>query len=63
MIFVCINYIPVNRKVYYGEYKCSGPGANLTGRVRWARMLTDEEAKPFIGTYYVEGDTWLIAPN
>ncbi|PON42047.1 Pectinesterase, Tyr active site [Trema orientale] len=48
--------------VYYGEYKCSGPGANLTGRVQWARMLTDEEAKPFIGTYYVAGDTWLIAP-
>ncbi|XP_065625188.1 probable pectinesterase 53 [Quercus suber] len=48
--------------VYYGEYKCSGPGANLTGRVPWARMLTDEEAKPFIGTYYVEGDSWLIRP-
>ncbi|KAK9281124.1 hypothetical protein L1049_004017 [Liquidambar formosana] len=48
--------------VYYGEYKCTGPGANLTGRVGWARVLTDEEAKPFIGTYYVEGDTWLISP-
>ncbi|XVF32934.1 hypothetical protein REPUB_Repub17cG0125600 [Reevesia pubescens] len=49
--------------VYYGEYKCSGPGANFTGRVQWARILTDEEAQPFIGTYYVEGDTWLINPN
>ncbi|KAF3967114.1 hypothetical protein ACB098_10G067000 [Castanea mollissima] len=49
--------------LYYGEYKCSGPGANLTGRVPWARMLTDEEAKPFIGTYYVEGDSWLITPH
>ncbi|KAM6558822.1 hypothetical protein CsatA_028061 [Cannabis sativa] len=49
-----------DQKVYYGEYKCSGPGANLAGRVRWARMLTDEEAKPFIGTYYVQGDNWLI---
>ncbi|XP_059440036.1 probable pectinesterase 53 isoform X1 [Corylus avellana] len=47
-------------KVYYGEYKCSGPGANFTGRVPWARMLGDEEAKPFIGTHYVEGDSWLI---
>ncbi|KAJ6319999.1 hypothetical protein OIU78_015402 [Salix suchowensis] len=49
-------------RVYYGEYKCSGPGANLTGRVTWARVLTDEEAGPFIGAYYVEGDTWLISP-
>ncbi|GLT38103.1 hypothetical protein SLA2020_123700 [Shorea laevis] len=49
-------------RVYYGEYKCSGPGANLTGRVPWARVLTDEEARPFIGTYYVEGETWLINP-
>ncbi|KAI5565029.1 hypothetical protein BDE02_14G097500 [Populus trichocarpa] len=49
-------------RVYYGEYKCTGPGANLTGRVAWARVLTDEEARPFIGTYYVEGDTWLISP-
>ncbi|KAL1293815.1 hypothetical protein HN51_054454 [Arachis hypogaea] len=49
-------------RVYYGEYKCSGPGANLTGRVPWARMLTDEEAKPFIGIQFIEGDSWLISP-
>ncbi|OIW07040.1 hypothetical protein TanjilG_02674 [Lupinus angustifolius] len=48
--------------VYYGEYKCSGPGANLTGRVPWARMLSDEEAKPFVGINFIEGDTWLIRP-
>lgn len=49
-------------RVYYGEYKSSGPGANLTGRVPWARILTDEEAEPFLGTYYVGGDTWLVNP-
>ncbi|KAJ0111065.1 hypothetical protein Patl1_00835 [Pistacia atlantica] len=49
-------------RVFYGEYKCSGPGANFTGRVPWARILTDEEAQPFIGTHYVDGDTWLITP-
>ncbi|KAK7392210.1 hypothetical protein VNO78_20640 [Psophocarpus tetragonolobus] len=47
-------------RVYYGEYKCSGPGANLAGRVPWARVLTDEEAKPFIGIQFIEGGTWLI---
>ncbi|XP_022890493.1 probable pectinesterase 53 [Olea europaea var. sylvestris] len=49
-------------RVYYGEYKCSGPGANSTGRVAWARSLTDEEALPFIGTYYIDGDAWLLSP-
>ncbi|XP_045807752.1 probable pectinesterase 53 isoform X2 [Trifolium pratense] len=48
--------------VYYGEYKCSGPGSNFTGRVPWARLLTDEEAQPFIGIHFIEGDTWLISP-
>lgn len=49
-------------RVFYGEYKCSGPGANFTRRVRWERILTDEEAKPFIDTYYVDADTWLVPP-
>ncbi|KAK2649736.1 hypothetical protein Ddye_017225 [Dipteronia dyeriana] len=48
--------------VFYGEYKCRGPGANLTGSVPWARILTDEEAMTFIGTYYVDGDSWLTSP-
>ncbi|KAJ0986359.1 hypothetical protein J5N97_004715 [Dioscorea zingiberensis] len=34
--------------VFYGQYKCIGPGANYAGRVAWSRELTDEEAKPFI---------------
>ncbi|XP_054800462.1 probable pectinesterase 53 [Prosopis cineraria] len=51
-------------RVYYGEYRCSGPGANLTGRVAWAHILTDQEAQPFLGTHYIEGDTWLVPlPN
>ncbi|KAM7490710.1 hypothetical protein LguiA_033631 [Lonicera macranthoides] len=49
-------------RVYYGEYKCSGPGGNSSGRVPWALALTDKEAHPFIGTYYVYGDTWLLKP-
>ncbi|MQL72548.1 hypothetical protein Taro_004901 [Colocasia esculenta] len=49
--------------VFYGEYNCSGPGADWTGRVHWAHLLTEEEAQPFLGTYYVEGDTWLLNPT
>ncbi|CAI0469821.1 unnamed protein product, partial [Linum tenue] len=51
-----------DRRVFYGEYKCSGPGADVTERVPWARILSDEEAQPFLGTYYVDGDEWLVDP-
>jgi len=32
---------------YYAEYKSTGPGANPKKRVKWAKQLTDEEAKEF----------------
>jgi pectinesterase len=31
----------------YAEYKSSGPGANPAARVKWAKQLTEEEAKRF----------------
>ncbi|KAK2391967.1 putative pectinesterase [Trifolium repens] len=49
--------------VYYGEYKCSGPGSNLAGRPPWVHRLTDQEAKEFIGTQFIYGDTWIISPS
>ncbi|XXG53899.1 hypothetical protein AAC387_Pa03g1916 [Persea americana] len=49
--------------VYYGEYRCGGPGANATGRVNWARQLTDEEAQPFLGSYFVDAEHWLVLPQ
>ncbi|GMN52255.1 hypothetical protein TIFTF001_021398 [Ficus carica] len=55
--------LPRGRSDWGDQKRDSGPGANMTGRVAWARILTDEEAQPFIGTYYVKGDTWLISPN
>ncbi|KAK2998084.1 hypothetical protein RJ639_024847 [Escallonia herrerae] len=48
---------PFTSRVYYGEYMCTGPGANLSGRVSWVQVLTEEEAKPFMGTYYIDGET------
>ncbi|CAN6467254.1 unnamed protein product [Victoria cruziana] len=47
--------------VYYGEYKCSGPGANMTERVHWIRSLSFEEALPFLGTHFIDGQKWLWA--
>ena len=47
------------RTVFYGQYKCTGPGANYAGRVQWSRELTDEEAKPFISLDFIDGLQWL----
>ncbi|KAG5030130.1 putative pectinesterase 53 [Glycine soja] len=45
--------------VFYGQYKCTGPGASYAGRVSWSRELTDEEAKPFISLSYIDGSEWI----
>ncbi|XP_062220901.1 probable pectinesterase 53 isoform X2 [Phragmites australis] len=45
--------------VFYGQYKCTGPGASFAGRVAWSRELTDEEAKPFISLSFIDGTEWV----
>ncbi|CAL5396935.1 unnamed protein product [Camellia sinensis] len=45
--------------VFYGQYKCTGPGANFAGRVSWSRELTDEEAKPFVSLGFIDGSEWI----
>ncbi|EOY30630.1 Pectin lyase-like superfamily protein isoform 1 [Theobroma cacao] len=45
--------------VFYGQYKCTGPGSNFAGRVSWSRELTDEEAKPFISLGFIDGSEWI----
>ncbi|KAJ4963963.1 hypothetical protein NE237_023902 [Protea cynaroides] len=44
---------------YYGEYKCYRPGAASSGRVKWSRHLSDEEAKPFLTKDMIGGQAWL----
>uniref|UniRef100_A0A0E0L4T1 Pectinesterase n=1 Tax=Oryza punctata TaxID=4537 RepID=A0A0E0L4T1_ORYPU len=45
--------------VFYGQYKCTGPGSNYAGRVAWSRELTDQEAKPFISLSFIDGLEWV----
>ncbi|XP_057447236.1 probable pectinesterase 53 [Lotus japonicus] len=45
--------------VFYGQYKCTGPGASFAGRVSWARELTDEEAGPFLSLSFIDGPEWV----
>ncbi|XP_002451275.2 putative pectinesterase 63 [Sorghum bicolor] len=56
---------PESSGIYYGEFKCFGPGADAKRkkkRVGWALDLTEQQAKPFVGTHYILGDTWLQPP-
>ncbi|KAI6671458.1 hypothetical protein NL676_006343 [Syzygium grande] len=45
--------------VFYGQYKCMGPGASFGGRVPWSRELTPEEAKPFVSLDFIDARDWL----
>ena len=45
--------------VYYGEYKCYGPGADREQRVEWSKQLSDEEATVFLSKDFIGGKDWL----
>ncbi|XP_030478454.2 putative pectinesterase 11 [Cannabis sativa] len=45
--------------VYYGEYKCYGPGANRSKRVGWSRSLTSDEAASYLTKDMIGGRDWL----
>ena len=53
---------PERSGVYYGEYRCSGPGALAHKRIGWSLVLNDAQAKPFTGTHFVYGDSWILPP-
>ncbi|CAK9166886.1 unnamed protein product [Ilex paraguariensis] len=43
----------------FGEYQCKGRGANRRWRVQWSKSLSDDEARPFLDTKYIDGEQWL----
>ncbi|CAL9045671.1 unnamed protein product [Musa banksii] len=51
-----------NRTVYFGEYKCLGPGAVTDGRVKYARLLNDKQARPFLTMDFIQAQSWLLPP-
>uniref|UniRef100_A0A0E0MI82 Pectinesterase n=1 Tax=Oryza punctata TaxID=4537 RepID=A0A0E0MI82_ORYPU len=53
---------PESSGIYYGEFKCTGPGSDAKKRVGWALDLTEDQAKPFMGTHYIYGDSWILPP-
>ncbi|MBA0707773.1 hypothetical protein Golax_019787, partial [Gossypium laxum] len=48
--------------VFYGEYKCSGPGAAPAGRVPYSSQLTETVARQFLTLGFVDGSKWLLPP-
>lgn len=45
--------------VYYGQFRCYGPGANAVGRVSWSKELTQQEAQPFLELSFIDGTEWF----
>ncbi|KAF9610614.1 hypothetical protein IFM89_023502 [Coptis chinensis] len=48
-----------DQTIFYGEYKCTGGGANVTLRAPYAQILNDTQASPFLNISYIDGEQWL----
>lgn len=46
---------------FYGEYQCSGPGANAQNRVTWSYQLTAAQAAAFQTLSFIDGEAWVQA--
>ncbi|KAI4305531.1 hypothetical protein L6164_028894 [Bauhinia variegata] len=48
-----------DQTIFYGEYNCSGLGANMSMRAPYVQRLNDTQALPFLNTTFIDGDQWL----
>lgn len=44
---------------FFGQYELTGPGANLSHRAPWAKLLTEADVLPYLGLNFVNGGQWL----
>ncbi|KAF2534664.1 hypothetical protein F2Q70_00032527, partial [Brassica cretica] len=51
-----------DKTVFYGEYKCSGPGSLKEKRVKYTQDIDNIEANSFISLGYIQGSSWLLPP-
>ncbi|GBG84826.1 hypothetical protein CBR_g39202 [Chara braunii] len=51
--------VPKKMTVFYGEYKNTGPGAEISRRVKWSRQLTAAQAKQFLTVDFIDGKSWI----
>ncbi|EOX93212.1 hypothetical protein QUC31_004025 [Theobroma cacao] len=52
-----------DQTISYGEYNCTGDGANTTLRAPYVQKLDDTQASIFLNTSYIDGDQWLQSYN
>ncbi|OMO55270.1 Pectinesterase, catalytic [Corchorus capsularis] len=48
--------------VFFGEYKCMGKGASSSGRAKFTKALTEDQAKPFLDLSFIDAMKWLLPP-
>ncbi|KAI3936816.1 hypothetical protein MKW98_021678 [Papaver atlanticum] len=48
-----------DQTIFYGEYKCTGEGANTTLRTTYSQNLNDTQASSFINMSFIDADQWL----
>ncbi|KAL3728884.1 hypothetical protein ACJRO7_033464 [Eucalyptus globulus] len=48
-----------DQTIFYGEYNCSGAGANMSLRAPYVQRLNDTQALPFLNISFIDGDQWL----
>ncbi|KVH88801.1 probable pectinesterase 8 [Cynara cardunculus var. scolymus] len=48
-----------DQSIFYGEYMCTGGGANTSMRVAYAQKLNDTQASLFLNASFIDGDQWL----
>ncbi|KAL3835365.1 hypothetical protein ACJIZ3_010101 [Penstemon smallii] len=52
-----------DQTIFYGEYNCTGDGANTTLRVPYAQKLNDTQASLFLNVSFIDADQWLQSYN
>ncbi|PON41032.1 Pectinesterase, Tyr active site [Trema orientale] len=52
-----------DQTIFYGEYNCSGAGANMSMRAPYVQKLNDTEASNFLNMSFINGDQWLQPYN
>ncbi|KAJ6332402.1 hypothetical protein OIU76_010735 [Salix suchowensis] len=56
-----------DQTVFFGEYNCSGAGANMSMRAPYVQKLSATQASPFLSVSFIDGDQWLqrlrLAPH
>ncbi|CAA7026924.1 unnamed protein product [Microthlaspi erraticum] len=51
-----------DKTVFYGEYKCFGPGSHLAKRVPFTKDVDQNQVRPFLTLGYIKGSSWLLPP-